>query len=222
MEKAARMPESPQNPSGAWPWQNESRESYEARKRTQKRFWSSLEEVDWNITFDSLQIIEQNRVIVQRLQRWAPDMNKGGFLWGPVGTGKSTLLKCLINKWASETYQALFISSGKLLQDLRDTHKEGTKESLGQQMVKLTRPHLLVIDDFGVESPTEWAREQIFTLLETRRAKRRVTFFTTNLHPKDLAKTYGKRIADRILNEWCVVIECDGESWRKMNRKDEF
>lgn len=221
MAKAKTMPPlEAQNPSGGQPFLQESRESYEQRTRAQRRFWSSLEECDWEVTFDRQQVIGQNKLIMARMQRWKPSMNKGGLLWGPVGTGKSTLCKCLINKWASQEYQALFIGMGKLLQRLRDTINN--ESTLSQQMERIARPHLLVIDDLGVEKPTEWAREQIFTLLEDRRTKGKVNFFTTNLHPKELVQSYGRRIADRIINEWCVVLHCDGESWRKMNRVDEW
>ena len=197
----------------------ESREDYEKRKAAQRRFWSSLDEIDWGLSFDTLKVTNHNRVVIQRLNKWKPEMQKGGVLFGPVGTGKSTLMKCLINKWASENYRCKFVGMGKLLQKLRDGMK--SERTLGEQMAKLVEPDLLIVDDIGVEKPTDWSREQIFTLLEDRRGMGKVNFFTTNLNQNDIAAVYGDRIADR-LREWCVWIEVAGPSWRRFNQREEW
>ena len=76
---------------------------------------------------------------------------------------------------------------------------------------------LLVIDDLGVERNTEYAMEQMFTVIDGRYRSRKPMIITTNLkleeikNPPDLAHA---RIYDRIL-EWCAPVLFSGRNFRE-------
>ena len=78
---------------------------------------------------------------------------------------------------------------------------------------------LLIIDDLGVERSTEYAMEQIFSIVDSRYRSGKPLIVTTNLkldelkHPSDLAHA---RIYDRIL-ERCAPILFDGKNFREDN-----
>ncbi len=76
---------------------------------------------------------------------------------------------------------------------------------------------LLVIDDLGVERSTEYAMEQMFTVIDSRYRSKKPLIVTTNLkleeikNPPDLAHA---RIYDRIL-ERCAPILFSGKNFRE-------
>ena len=78
---------------------------------------------------------------------------------------------------------------------------------------------LLIIDDLGVECNTQYAMEQMFSVVDSRYRSGKPLIVTTNLkldeikHPSDLAHT---RIYDRIL-ERCAPILFDGKNFREDN-----
>ena len=77
---------------------------------------------------------------------------------------------------------------------------------------------LLVIDDLGVESQTDYALEIIFSVIDGRYKNGQPLIITTNLTLEQLenpAKVEQSRIYDRIL-EMCFPIKVQGESLRKI------
>lgn len=81
--------------------------------------------------------------------------------------------------------------------------------------------HVLVLDDFGAERMTEWAREQLLLILSERYDQHRCTIITSNFSLGELAQRInehandpsGERIASRIA-EVCVRVHVDGEDRR--------
>ena len=77
--------------------------------------------------------------------------------------------------------------------------------------------NLLIIDDLGVERNTEYAMEQMFTVIDSRYRSKKPLIVTTNLklekikNPPDLAHA---RIYDRIL-ERCAPVLFSGKNFRE-------
>lgn len=73
---------------------------------------------------------------------------------------------------------------------------------------------LLIIDDLGAERSSEYALENVFSVIDRRYRSRRPLIVTTNL-PLPRIKTETdiekRRIYDRIL-EMCIPLKVDGES----------
>ena len=198
----------------------EEDEIYAKIRLNEKKGYTSLEPTEWEVSFESLEVVEQNRKPLERIQNWTPDMVKGVVLYGPVGTGKSTVCKCLINKWASSEYRCLFLSLGKAMQRLKDAiGSNDTTVSMEEE--KLIRPGLLIIDDLGADVSSDWTREKIFTIFESRARQGKHTIFTTNLDPEEISTTYGGRIKDRMV-EFCSWVNMPGKSFRQMNFKNEI
>ena len=78
---------------------------------------------------------------------------------------------------------------------------------------------LLIIDDLGVERNSEFAREQVFNIIDSRYRSQLPMIVTTNLtvdelkNPADLARA---RIYDRVL-ERCTAIKVSDQNIRKLN-----
>ena len=77
----------------------------------------------------------------------------------------------------------------------------------------------MIIDDLGVERNSEFAREQVFSIIDSRYRSQLPMIVTTNLtvdelkNPADLARA---RIYDRVL-ERCTAIKVNDQNIRKLN-----
>lgn len=189
----------------------------------EKYGYTSLPEHEWDIAFESLEVIDQNRETMTRINRWLPTMQKGVLLYGPVGTGKSTICKAIINRFASPSYRCKFIAVSEALAKIRSAIDQ-KDTSVGHECQKLVAPDLLILDDLGTDNASEWAKEQIFAIFEARAhaTTRKHTWFTTNMNPStDIPKIYGPRIYDR-MHEFCTRLKVPGDSFRKMKYRDEI
>ena len=162
----------------------------------------------------------QNPVMVKAhayVDHWpeAFKRNIGLLLFGDVGTGKSFLAGCIANALLDRDVPVLMTNFPTILSRLCGTFGEDRTaflDSLGDY-------DLLIIDDLGVERNTEYALEQMFSIVDSRYRSGKPLIVTTNLkldelkHPPDLAHA---RIYDRIL-ERCAPILFAGKNFREDN-----
>ena len=141
--------------------------------------------------------------------------NIGLLLFGDVGTGKSFAAGCVANSLLDQDVPVLMTNFPSILARLGGTFGEERMaflDSLGDY-------DLLIIDDLGVERNTEYAMEQMFSIVDSRYRSGKPLIVTTNLkldelkHPPDLAHA---RIYDRIL-ERCAPILFAGKNFREDN-----
>ena len=145
--------------------------------------------------------------------------NLGLLLWGGVGTGKSFLAGCIANALIEQEVPVHMTNFARILNELNSSFS-GRNDIVD----KFCRYPLLIIDDFGMERGTEYALEQIYSIVDSRYRSRKPLIVTTNLtlneiqHPQDTAHA---RIYDRLL-EMCVPISCIGVSFRKENAQEKL
>ena len=77
------------------------------------------------------------------------------------------------------------------------------------RMIKTCR--LLIIDDIGAERVTDWVRERMVSIINTRVSNNLTTIYTSNLSPEELRGELGDRIASRILGSSQVVEITSGD-----------
>lgn len=139
--------------------------------------------------------------------------NTGLLLFGDVGTGKSFFAGCIANALLDRDIPVLMTNFPTILNRLTGMFSEDRAEFI----VSLGVYDLLILDDLGVERSTEYAMEQMFTVVDGRYRSRKPMIITTNLtleeikDPPDLAHA---RIYDRIL-ERCAPILFSGKNFRK-------
>lgn len=151
------------------------------------------------------------------MEHW-PDAlksNTGLLLFGDVGTGKSFFAGCIANALLERDVPVLMTNFPAILARLTGVFGEDRSAFLGS----LDEYDLLILDDLGVERGSEYAMEQMFSVVDARYRSRKPMIVTTNLkldelkHPADLAHA---RIYERIL-ERCAPILFDGKNFRKEN-----
>lgn len=150
--------------------------------------------------------------------------NRGAYLFGPVGTGKSTLAALAVRHWVQAGGSALFLPVSELLDMLRPGGREMAEEvadSQSELMQRLLGTGLLVLDDLGAQRETGWTRERLFLIVNRRYDAGRLTIITSNYSLGEMAarlagndeRIEGDRIAWRI-REVCELIRVDGENYR--------
>lgn len=144
------------------------------------------------------------------------NVEQGNSMWimGDIGTGK-TALAMLVSKAALEAGRTVAIYSlPRLLALIRESIER--EEGVVGFLERLSAVDLLHIDDVGAENRTDWALEQLYTIVNTRYEERRSIVLTTNLDHKELAEQVGERIVSRLV-EMCgdTVVPLYGRDRRR-------
>lgn len=104
---------------------------------------------------------------------------KGLYLWGKPGAGKSFLAAGMCNHYAKRKKKVAFVNVPKLIADLKMMFHEA--EAMDTKLRGIKNADIVVLDDIGGESVTSWSRDDILLpLLDARMEKKRLTIFTSN------------------------------------------
>jgi len=124
-------------------------------------------------------------------------------LYGPVGTGKTGLAWGLIRHLCETGTEAMLVN----LRDWLAKRRAAISLNEPPDRRPLTVP-VLALDDIGAERPTDWARDELATLVEERYQHRRPTIVTSNYDPAELAKRIGHD--DLVIGQRIVSRLCEG------------
>lgn len=138
---------------------------------------------------------------------------RGSYLWGTCGTGKTYAAACAVRLTVLDGGRAKLVTAKALLDGVRaewDGGERGTIE-------RAERYDLLALDDLGAERPTDWAKETITRLIDTRTMRGLPTIVTSNYRLGQLRDAWGgiegDRLASRIMGA-CERVEMSGPDRR--------
>ncbi len=104
--------------------------------------------------------------------------NRGIYLYGPMGSGKSYLAACAANEMARQGHRTAYIHYPAFCQRMASGVVNG---EFKREFERVKNAYFLVIDDIGAEGVTEWNRDQILlSLLDYRYNEGLTTWFTSN------------------------------------------
>lgn len=158
------------------------------------------------------------RAYVEHFQEFSED-GKGLFLYGPVGTGKSFLVACVVNALIDTGLPCLMTNFSRLTNRI-----SGMWEGRQEYIDSLSRFSLVAIDDLGVERDTEYMNESVTTIIDSLYRAKVPMIITSNYTPAQLvdeAEIRRKRVYDRLL-ERCHPIYVAGESRRKNKGRGDY
>ena len=165
---------------------------------------------------------------------------------GPSGLGKTHLaLSILKYVIAHRGATGFFWEHKELLDKLRSFYDARTPGAEDRLLRSVITCDLLVLDDLGDITPSDWTWDTTSYILNSRYNENRSTLITTNLpneisfQPRpgeqtsqrsDLRKamrreTLGDRIGERMrsrLQEMCVVVEMQGQDFRQRVKRASF
>lgn len=132
------------------------------------------------------------------------DPNVGAFITGPVGVGKTQALTCLAGRHSA---------SGKYYETL-SSYLELCYAKSWEKVEILNRCKLLFLDDLFIAELTDWGKDRLFALVDTRYRHELVTYFATNLSFSEVSRVAGDRLASRI-RETCRLYVISGDDRRQ-------
>lgn len=137
-----------------------------------------------------------------------PNDLKGLYLHGSFGSGKTYIISALLNELARKNYKTVIIYYPELLNILKSTFD--SKDEYNEVFNEIKTSDVLLIDDIGAETVTNWSRDEVLgTILQYRMEQNLTTFFTSNLTIDELEthlsivknnidKVKARRIIERI------------------------
>lgn len=117
-------------------------------------------------------------------------------LTGPYGCGKTHLAVAIAQDVLQRGQPALFVVVPDLLDHLRAAFGPSSETSFDERFETVREAPLLILDDFGAQSATPWAKEKLFQILNHRYVLRLPTVITTNLRLTEIEPRLRSRLAD--------------------------
>lgn len=137
-------------------------------------------------------------------------------LTGDVDTGKTHLAIAICRRWLLRGIPAKYTYVPLLLDELRRSYNKEGEEAFDYRFDVLCSVPLLVLDDLGAERGTEWAREKLDTIVDSRAINGLALVVTTNLGMDQLPR----RIASRLLRvSFGKVVFIDASEYRLERNK---
>lgn len=133
-------------------------------------------------------------------------------LLGTRGNGKTQIGVELVKENSDKLRTSRFCCATEFFMDIKASYKkdEVTEKDVIKEYLK---PHLLIIDEIGQRSDSEWENRLLFYLVNERYEDMKDTLFIGNLDPSQLVAALGPSIASR-MNETGGIINCQWESFR--------
>lgn len=150
-----------------------------------------------------------------------PAVDQGVLFMGPVGVGKTHLAVSMLKGLTERGFTCLFYEFGTLLKEIQDSYNANTHTSELGVLSPVLNAEVLVLDELGASKPTDWVRDTMAHIINTRYNENRFTIFTTNYldaRTSDREETLEDRIGVRLrsrLFEMCRTVEISGPDHRR-------
>ena len=146
------------------------------------------------------------------------------YIFGSPGTGKTFLAAIKAQELLKQGKSVIFGDVPSLLDQLKGTFDQNSESTLEELMKTLSEVDVLVLDDLGTETPTEWAVERLYLIVNNRYNASKPIIVTSNYDtdtaanrlnsPKNAPKgVTGSRIISR-LSQMCKIVKISGDDKR--------
>jgi DNA replication protein DnaC len=156
-----------------------------------------------------------------RLVRDYPAVDRGLLFMGTVGVGKTHLSVAILRGLVEKGVPCLFYEFGSLLKEIQNSYNSISQTSELKVLAPVFESEVLVLDELGASKPTDWVRDTMMQIINTRYNDKKLTIFTTN-YPDVRFGNLGETLEDRIgtrlrsrLYEMCKTVPLDGEDYRR-------
>jgi DNA replication protein DnaC len=156
------------------------------------------------------------------LARTYPVVDRGLLFMGPVGVGKTHLSVAIIRDLIEKKgISCLFYEFGSLLKEIQNSYNPVSQTSELKVLAPVFEAEVLVLDELGASKPTDWVRDTMMQIINTRYNNKKMTIFTTNYldtrraeRDETLEDRIGVRLRSR-LYEMCKTVQIEGDDYRR-------
>ena len=117
-------------------------------------------------------------------------------LKGGYGCGKTHLAAAIANQRIAMGHAALFVSTPDLLDHLRASFSPNSTTGYDERFEQIRNTKLLILDDLGTQSNSEWAQEKLYQIFNHRYNNHLPTVVTTNLELEAIEIRIRSRMVD--------------------------
>ena len=142
------------------------------------------------------------RQYAEKPQGWL--ILKGGY-----GCGKTHLAAAIANRQLADGHPVLFVNTPDLLDHLRATFNPESTVSYDERFDQVRNSSLLILDDLGTQSNSEWAGEKLYQILNFRYNAKLPTVITTNLDLEAIEIRVRSRLVDLGLSQIVHILAPD-------------
>lgn len=150
--------------------------------------------------------------VYERAAAYADEPQGWLVLAGGYGCGKTHLAAAIANAQIAMGNKAIFITVPDLLDHLRASYRTKEDEEDEDSFDEVRNVPLLILDDLGTESPTSWAIEKLYQILNHRYIVRLPTVVTTNRNLEELELRLRSRLSDPDI---CEVVPISAPDYRR-------
>jgi DNA replication protein DnaC len=123
-------------------------------------------------------------------------------LYGPVGVGKTHIAQGLGHLAIRQGAEVRFAKTSRVLATLAGGHADRTWD---KRLRELVRPHVLILDDFGMRQLTATQADDLYELISERSAAGRPLILTSNRSAVDWYPLFpnpvvAESLLDRLIN----------------------
>lgn len=133
---------------------------------------------------------------------------------GKPGTGKTHLAVGIGMHLLGKRRPVLFTTVQRAIRRVRDTWGRDSHETESQAVATLVQPDLLILDEVGVQSGSEYEKNLLFDILNERYEKRRPSLLLSNLELAEVRAYLGERVFDRLREDGGQAVPFDWASHR--------
>lgn len=130
-------------------------------------------------------------------------------LQGPTGRGKTHLAAAIAHHHRQQGQDSLFLQVPDLLDYLRSTYAPDARITYDDLFKEVRNVSLLVLDDYGEQASTPWAKEKLYQIINHRYNRRLPTVITTalDLDDDDMEDRISSRLSDPALTIYYSIDE---------------
>lgn len=162
----------------------------------------------------------------QTVVREYPMLEMGLLLMGSCGVGKTHLAVATIKALIEKGIPCLFYDFRDLLKEIQNSYNPVSNTSELTVLAPVYEAEVLVLDELGASKPTDWVRDTMTQIINTRYNDRKMTIFTSNYldepgnpNEETLTDRVGARLRSRLF-EMCKTVVIKGSDYRiEMGRK---